>query len=168
MSEGTIFTGKTARFRKLKVCETGGLTMRDHNLAYYKRCFLFYKFCQSPILTILSNVYAYFSVLTCAHDFPWWASILIGLIATRLWLLPVSLLPILHPYGFMLTMLLAIIFSLSNIDVFFYILVGVSVLYVFRFTWMVVYSMRNPQLTTTFDLALRYGYNPFKNAPKDF
>lgn len=118
--------------------------------------FQFYRFCQSWLITLLSIVYTAFAVFTAAHGFSWWLSIIIGIAGFLTIFIPGM--NIIHPFVFILFMVLAVCFSLSNITIHFYILLFVLVLYISRTWWMIRFSMKNPETSRDFDIALRNGY----------
>ena len=116
--------------------------------------FRFYKFCQSPIITFLSVIYTFFAVLTVAHGFPWWGSLLLGVVGFFIGLLPY--LAAFHPFIFGIYMLLAIGFSVSHITIHFYILIAVFILHVVRCGYILRLCIKDPQLSLKYDTALRY------------
>lgn len=120
--------------------------------------FQFYKFCQSGIVTTSLVLYTFFAVLTGAHGFPWWASILLGLVGVAVGFFP--LWAFIYPFLFGLYMLLALFFSLSNITVYFYVLIFVFLLHLVRFFYMARLNVKNPSLGRDYDEAIRYKLKP--------
>lgn len=123
--------------------------------------FRFYKFCQNPVISILSSVYAFFVILTITYSMPWWSSILIGFIATIIWLLP--FLNIFYPFSFGLYILIALFISASHITAHFYILIGIFILHVIRMVNMLLLAKRDPNLSLIYDTAIRLKTNPYED-----
>lgn len=117
--------------------------------------FKFYKFCQSGFITILSSIYAFFSLMSYVTEMSWWLCLLLAVPATLVWFLP--LLGIFYPIAFAAYFIAAILSAPFGFDIQFIALVALFVLHLVRNISMLTFVRRNPSLSRDYDAAIRYG-----------
>lgn len=112
-----------------------------------------YKFCISPVVTAASIAEASYAVFSSAHGLPFWASMLIGI--PFFFALFIPLINIFAPAIIGLGMLLAVLFSLSNITIHFYILLAVFALYIIRYGCVFWLNAKHPAAAMEYEAMYR-------------
>lgn len=117
--------------------------------------FKLYKFCQNGIITILCSTFSMFYNLSIAGSISWWLGIIISIAATFIAFVPP--LGFFYPVIFGLYILVAVILSFLQHNAFFWLLLVVLILHIFRFVAMLTFVRSNPEKSLQYDEAIRYG-----------
>lgn len=115
-----------------------------------------YRFCQNWVITLLCSLYSVFSLVFVGIGLSWWASGLIAVGASVLWLLPI--LSIFLPIGYAAYMIAGLLVLGPAAKAWFYILLAVLVLHVARYVCMLRFAKRYPEISLEYDKAIRCGY----------
>lgn len=113
----------------------------------------FYKFCMSPIVTFASVGCAAYAVFYETYGLPFWATLLLGIP----FVLVFFVLPLFAPAILILGMLVGILTALSNITVYFWMLLFVFASYLIRIGSTFWLAIKNPELSLQYETMYRSG-----------
>lgn len=115
--------------------------------------FILYKFSQSPIITFITVVCTVFMMFFIGLNFNVIVSIILSLILFFVIIIPI--ISIFYPLIFVGYSIIAILTVQDSPRVYSIILVALMVLNIVRFGYMLLFAVKNPQLSREYDAYLR-------------
>lgn len=115
--------------------------------------FLLYKFSQSPIITFASVVYAMFALLFFGLNLHIILSVILAVISFLVIFIPI--ISMVYPILFTGYMVASVCIVPSEITPHHAILIFVLLLTIVRFVFMIIFAIKNPNLSKEYDTYLR-------------
>ena len=117
--------------------------------------FKLYKFCQNGLITFLSAVFSMFYSLSISGNMSWWFGLIMAVVATLIAFVPP--LGVAYPITFGVFIVVALIRSFLYSSGFFWLLLVILIVHIFRFVAMLTFAAANPEKSLQYDEAIRYG-----------
>ena len=119
--------------------------------------FKFYKFCQSPLITIPCVIFAATLFLCNISEMHFLSCLLLGIVATFLWFLPI--LSFFYPIAFTGYIIAALVSSLSSQSWQIPVIIALLTIHIVRLVCMLNFAYKNPETSQMYDASIRSGCN---------
>lgn len=117
--------------------------------------FKVYKFCQNGLITFLSAAFSMFYSLSISGNISWWLGLIIAAAATVIAFVPP--LGMAYPITFGVFIIVALIRSYLFSSGYFWLLLIILIVHIFRFVAMFTFASANPEKSLQYDEAIRDG-----------